>query len=626
MSPEQRLRRTLALNSLFSIVAERIHNGTMAAQPDPAHVLNTVSLGQSFNDESPTRSPAKRKCTESTANRRPPKRVRTQAGSPKLSDKGDLGPTPTVRIRGKLGRPRKNTRARQTTNPQRKGKGDTYEVPDDDLETAAEKPTVRNLRQRGPKLNGKLGAARSSGAKAREQVTARRTRSKNPEYASLLPPESLAESSKTSQVSKTRSSKKNSGGAPDMSGRQGEVDGHSKNHVVMTGAQGTLEDGNHDSDEDNQVGDETARIQGGGVDADQIQFTGERRDIVSNDDAAEADGANEREQSSQTDDGNPRPAKRDELLGQDGSWEKIWESARANRKNEQIDVEKLTSTMGELHDNIKKVQRLYKRIASNDGNAHDAAHAKHQLTECLEGIEDMINRLPREKPADNAREMVRDAYIDVIPEFIVLLSRAMERHVRKSSKSAYNLEGIMEVVRVQRLVLRLCDEVFAWNVKPVTDNPIIRNIKLKVYPCLKSMNKNFQVQLEAKELQQARRQDRAKAAAGKERREPLKEQEQEEVESRIETRWADSLEAEKRKAFPRALLARLKGRHDVGSLQLSSQSPQKKAWTSEEDIALKMELVSNAKANKLPRMYSTYLNSKLNLLTWLQLTNVILRS
>ena len=195
------------------------------------------------------------------------------------------------------------------------------------------------------------------------------------------------------------------------------------------------------------------------------------------------------------------------LLGHDNLWQSITKSVHENRKVIADRKAILTGTIKELISAIKHAQRTYKEISVLAEDGERSEDLEGEISGYLDEIEDMVDDLSKPRKKQKTGAIVQDVYAHAAPQLIHLLKCAMPCRVLKSSKRAYDLAGFCEVVRIQQVTLLLCKKVIAWDIKPVTDDPIIRNIKQRMYPYLRDMAKNFKMKLKDEEIRERKRQN-----------------------------------------------------------------------------------------------------------------------
>ncbi|KAL9128880.1 MAG: hypothetical protein Q9217_002537 [Psora testacea] len=591
----------------------------MTAPLDLPGILNSLALSPERDDEPRSTAPKKRKPADHPGTRCS-KKARMRHHSLEQPDEVNATLPPARAMPRKLGRPRRRHAASEINNLQRKSKSDTYAIPDDSPEKAVAKPTAGGFRRKGARRNTKRGVSRASKAMEGEQSTAGRIREKDsegtprlsskkarktvdgiPEPQSVMhhqlsaPSQCPMPEKRTTRKPKARTLKSHVEGAKESLKGRDVADKEELDGVSESGGSDEID---KDVVEEPVVTHESTQPTSPDAESHQHQPISKGRDtahIADADDESSEDGLD------------LRPELQKALLGRDKSWEQVIEGVQALCSDALVDESCVANTMQNLITTIQEARQIYDAVISQSKSGDEALDATFdKLSECLDRIEDVINGLPQQKPRKKAGEMVRDIYINAIPQLIRLLKRAMSCRVLKSTGRAYDVEGINEIIRIQELILRLCMKVFSWDAKPATDVPITKNMKSKVFPYLRNLNDAFRTELAAEERRARIRQNRAMTVAREEQQEILRDQARDERDLSLEIsirRQREAMAAERRKFLrspTRARYAKLDKGPDLGMPQLNTQSQRKELWTRDEDIELKRQLLLNVKANKLP--------------------------
>ena len=528
---------------------------------------------------------------------------------------------------GKLGRPSKRHTGIEVIKPSGKKKGDTYEVPDDSPHKAATRSRTNVLSQEAKRTSTRRGPPQASPAVGKGQSTSGQTQ---PKHSRATPPHTSANMGEVVNgvhirrstrgrkdptslhgpiTPKTKAPRRPQvvhsndqprGADKDPDG-QVDADGKSKSSVGETGSENDKE-----NDEESAFEDESADGMDDERESDDSQVVDEGPAIPQSDDVTEESGAHRQARAKQTNGAKAGKVNQKQLLGQDDDWEQVCDGVKKNFKSLEADKIIFTKTMQDLVAKTKVVKALYKNIIlQKENHQANSDDTSGKLKDCLNDLEDTVRKFSWEKPVKKAEEMVKDLYVNVVPQLVFLLRCAMICRGLQSSRRAYDVEGLEEILCIQQIILSLCTKAFSWKVKPVTQFPITKNIKSKVYPYLRHMKKNFEKELQAeKRHEQMRRNKERIGHRHKARPESVLNSAQEQSESSIERcnrMLMESMEVEERRFLPRARAAKLRKKHGDGRNPANSQPPPREAWTDEEDQALKYELLTNREANKLPR-------------------------
>ena len=442
--------------------------------------------------------PSKRKRNASSADNRTTKKSRMDNSMNAQLSKD------STKITGRLSKPsqtgpQKNAGARST-----RVKENVYDVPQDHAEGKARETVATAKRRAGrPKGTTKPSAhARKTTAKPVKQ--ARTIEPPIPTSLHGIPQADASPPTELKTLAKTKaSSEKPPAGSQD--------DGN--NHHVVDGAEQN-EQPPADVDSDRDLEDDAYRRGKSESIRDPLQHgaTSERQGTMEAEDDALPRG-DETELLSETT--GPREIvheKNKMLLGQDDRWQSISDAIAGNRKvNRKDDGAILTESIKELITVIKESQYVYKDIAKRSQKEESFEDLNEQINSCLDNMEDLVEDLEQHQKRRKTREIVQDVYAYAVPQFIRLLKVAMTCRVLNGPvKKAYDLAGLREVVRVQEVTLLLCKKVASWDLKPVTDAPMTRNIKQRVYPYLRDMSKSFRAMLKHEEIMERRRQNERK--------------------------------------------------------------------------------------------------------------------
>lgn len=215
---------------------------------------------------------------------------------------------------------------------------------------------------------------------------------------------------------------------------------------------------------------------------------------------AEAEELTEEEQSdfegsSQVHETDEEEEEKVEVFNQDWEWKTVLEGACSINGPPKL----LTKTIKLLIDDVREARNLYKQLLPFRGIDHDSLDEfNDQLKKRLRAIEDKIRDLSEAAAATKGSEMIRDIYARAIPAMVFLLQSALASRCYHSDEP-YDLEtlnetvnGLTEIVRLQKMAIRLCEKAKRWKAKPVpTSQPIVKPTVGKIFPRLKDMEKAF---------------------------------------------------------------------------------------------------------------------------------------
>jgi hypothetical protein len=189
-----------------------------------------------------------------------------------------------------------------------------------------------------------------------------------------------------------------------------------------------------------------------------------------------------------------------DLLGQDNDWKKIFETAQSvcGKKITENRMPKLqTKTIETLMMDIKEARTLYERLAhykKMDQEPPDGTWKTLQW--CVDAIEEQTKHDDISEAAAYPKqsEMIRDIYARAIPALVYLLSSSFTFY-GLHPRGLRRFEALREIVRVQEIILLLCDKAKSWKAKPNTHYPIIKPTRSVIFPYTRHMNGIFKTEL-----------------------------------------------------------------------------------------------------------------------------------
>ena len=190
---------------------------------------------------------------------------------------------------------------------------------------------------------------------------------------------------------------------------------------------------------------------------------------------------------------NGNPTTEDDLkmfLGKKDIWQDIWSAVKEAQRSE-VSKHIQTEIMADMAKSITRVKRSYEK----GHKEHFTDDLNKEIESRLKGLKEKVRSLSVASAGTGqaAGKLVQDVYVTIVPAGIRLLKRAMRyRVLRTTSRKAYSLEGLEEIMQIQGFLLDICSKVIDWGIKPATSFPITRNIKQKAYPNLRIFHQHFQ--------------------------------------------------------------------------------------------------------------------------------------
>ena len=210
------------------------------------------------------------------------------------------------------------------------------------------------------------------------------------------------------------------------------------------------------------------------------------------------------DESSQRANGDEATAEIMDLLGQETEWQKVLSSAR-NVYRFKI----ATDTIKNLVKNTMKAKSIYEQLGNAAETEEDVLDEQSvELQDNFEAIEEKIEALAEETEHSERIRMHREIYSRAIPAIVFLLEAAFS--LRTSQPDGLrNSSALVEIIRIQDMIVSLSHEVRGWKIKPGTGKPIIRPTSGVILPGIRDMrDKVFK-----KELEKLRRVEKTKCNA-----------------------------------------------------------------------------------------------------------------
>ena len=186
---------------------------------------------------------------------------------------------------------------------------------------------------------------------------------------------------------------------------------------------------------------------------------------------------------------------------------------------------------------IRDAMTLYKALEPSEVLETEDIRGENQarLVSLNDEIFEKVNDFDEEKEAKKS-ETIQDIYTHIIPGLVMLLRSAMRCRSHQYSQES-DIDALQEIVKLQDLIINLCEKARKWNAKPNTERPITGSTSQKILPYTKDMRKAFGNELERRErFQRQRSYDEAFAESHRRRQERLDSQKQLNARKRAEQR------------------------------------------------------------------------------------------
>ena len=188
-----------------------------------------------------------------------------------------------------------------------------------------------------------------------------------------------------------------------------------------------------------------------------------------------------------------------ELFGQEKAWKTVLDGARSICDPELPLNQMPKRLIGRLKDLIYEVSEArssYEQLLVFKGLSHDGLDGLNDdLTKSFDAIEDQIKKLSEGNAAGKASKIIEHLFTCAIPAMVFLLQSALVSRVYHSDEpcalESLNeiVNGLSEIVRLQKMTILLCDKATNWKAKP--DPSIKSPTTRKILPCLRDMRKVF---------------------------------------------------------------------------------------------------------------------------------------
>ena len=288
------------------------------------------------------------------------------------------------------------------------------------------------------------------------------------------------------------------------------------------------------------------------------------------------------------------------LYGQEDLWEKILEGARSvnlTDEGERFKPKARTNMIRTLTEGTKAARNDLRNLADHEDLSQDELDCLFlQLVNRIDELYLQVRNMQEEENCDESSEIVKEIYTCAIPAMIFLLERCLNFHALQDTCES-GLRVLHEVVRLQKIILLLCEKVKAWKAKPISGRPIIKPIKFKVFPSLRYMSKIFRKELENQKIMLKRKENAARVRENeqKELQEAEERQRAEQVWDRNNTqKMFQSIRSEGNRiriSMGKSPAYNRKDRAASVHYVNPSQSHGKTRWTSQEECELLVQLM-----------------------------------
>ncbi|KAG7007634.1 hypothetical protein G7Y79_00009g027430 [Physcia stellaris] len=169
-----------------------------------------------------------------------------------------------------------------------------------------------------------------------------------------------------------------------------------------------------------------------------------------------------------------------ELFGGTKYWNEVIEGARtvgvSRRKDNVVSKRpKIKTNIGQdLVALLQEVESMYEKASSYTGSAADVETMEHNLQSRLRDLKEIIDELTESNTPehDNLRSLlVQDIHAHAIPAMVFMLRAALRCRTEKYSEPN-DTKTLKEMVRIQELIIRLCEKARRWKAAPKTKRPI----------------------------------------------------------------------------------------------------------------------------------------------------------
>ncbi|KAL9000719.1 MAG: hypothetical protein Q9169_000755 [Polycauliona sp. 2 TL-2023] len=174
-----------------------------------------------------------------------------------------------------------------------------------------------------------------------------------------------------------------------------------------------------------------------------------------------------------------------ELFGEDDAWKKINEARREigfSRVDGRKEIPSLKTRTGkEIVRRIKTLAEAYDPTDQVTSSVRPRGAFK-KLSRCIEDLSE-------DSCMGNENEVAQALYAHAIPEFVLLLFKALRARSTQLSQSQSN-GALEEIIELQEALIMLCEKATDWKARPPKSRPII-NPTRTILPQAKAMRKAF---------------------------------------------------------------------------------------------------------------------------------------
>ncbi|KAL8823355.1 MAG: hypothetical protein Q9191_005934 [Dirinaria sp. TL-2023a] len=195
-----------------------------------------------------------------------------------------------------------------------------------------------------------------------------------------------------------------------------------------------------------------------------------------------------------------------QLFGQKRGWNIILEGAQ----NVGVSVQKgktvrdkpslQTNTITELLRKIKEASTLYSQLGSSEVLEAENIRGEEEarLITLSDEIYETVDGLSESSSGSKKSQMIQDIYAYAIPNMVFFLRAALKCRNTQYSQGS-DLAALREVIKIQDMILDLCQKARQWKAKPLTDRPITGSTSQKIGPYMRDLRKTFGEELERRE-------------------------------------------------------------------------------------------------------------------------------
>ena len=229
-------------------------------------------------------------------------------------------------------------------------------------------------------------------------------------------------------------------------------------------------------------------------------------------------------------------------------WDKVMEGAHTVGFSSNAKIPK----EGKPHLETRTIKAFVKQVRKTS-KLYQVSGRRGQVEPEVQEVERQVELIDEDQAGNKKCEMVQDIYAHAIPELVFMLDKALYAREADCSLSDH-VKGLKEIIRLQDVVIQLCEKARDWTVDPIMDRPIKKSTTQKIFPCLRSMRQTLQKELDDRQKNILRRKDEAAAELERERMEDdmwRKEMEDERERLAIWENINKQLDRNERVLFPR---------------------------------------------------------------------------